>query len=96
MSRTTTTLQVTGLGKHAMAQLVERAGQLGMTPRQYVKHLVSEDLAIAREARTTSFAQLMRPVRTEFERSGMSERELGELVGRARTSYRRQTKRTGR
>lgn len=87
------TLQVTGLGRRKMAEVSERAKGLGMTPKQYVKHLLETDLAIAREARTTTFAEIMAPVREEFRQSGMTERQLDELVDRARTRRRGQNRR---
>lgn len=84
MSRTATKFHVTGLGRQKIARVVQRAGQLGMTPEQYLKHLVDEDLAIAHEAQSSTIDQIMAPVRREFRKSGMSEEELGELVVRAR------------
>jgi len=52
-------LQVKGLPRSALRALAEKARRLDMTPETYVKHLVEADLAISREARTTSFAEIM-------------------------------------
>jgi hypothetical protein len=83
------TLQVKGLAKRQMAAVAERAGRLGMTPERYLRHLVEEDLAISREAKTTTFAELMGPGRV------VDEQELDRLVEAAKAKYHRRTSRKG-
>jgi hypothetical protein len=61
MPATSFTLQVKGLGKKKAAAFIEEARRNGMTPQQYLKHLVEEDLAIAERARTTTFEELLGP-----------------------------------
>jgi len=71
------------------ARLKARAEQAGLTPERYVKHLVDEDLALERTAQTTSFEELLAPVREQFRQSGMTGDELDALVERARARYHR-------
>ena len=80
-------LAVRGLGKQKMSELAEQAKRLGMTPERYVKHLVEENLAIAREARTRTFAELTGPGRE------VDETELDRLVEESKTRYHRLAKR---
>ncbi len=89
MPPSTIALQAKDLGKQKMAQVVRRAKRLGMTPQNYLKHLVEEDLAISVAARTTSFRQLMGPG-TEVD-----EQEVDKLVEAAKTKYHRRASRNG-
>jgi ABC-type uncharacterized transport system ATPase subunit len=85
----TSTLQVKGLAKRQIAQIVRRASRLGLTPERYLKHLVEEDLAISREAKTTTFGQLMGAGRQ------VDEREIDRLVEAAKTKHHRRVARKG-
>jgi len=87
MSTTAGILEVRGLGKQKMSELAAQASRLGMTPGQYVKNLVEENLAIAREARTKTFAEIMGTSRE------VDESELDQLVKKAKARYHRRTKR---
>lgn len=78
---TSMTLQVRGLGKQKMAELASKARRLGLTPQEYVKRLVEEDLAIDRAARTTTLADIVGPGRQ------IDEDELDRLVDKARTRH---------
>jgi hypothetical protein len=51
------TLQIKSVSRQKMNQLVQNAKRWGMTPEQYVKQLVEDDLAISRRAQTRSFAK---------------------------------------
>ncbi len=64
-----------------MSALTNRAKRLGMTPEGYVKQLVEEDLAIAQEARTKTFAEILGPG-TEVD-----EAEVDRLVELAKTQH---------
>ena len=68
-----------------MSELVEQAKRAGMTPEGYVRHLVEENLAIARDARTKTFAAIMGPGRE------VDEAELDQLVEASKTRYHRRT-----
>ena len=78
---TAMTLRVRGLGKQKMAELASKARRLGLTPQEYVKRLVEEDLAIDRAARTTTVADIVGPGRP------IDEEELDRLVDEARTRH---------
>jgi hypothetical protein len=82
-----TILQVKGLGKQKMSELSAKAKRLGTTAARYVRRLVEEDLALDHQARQTTFAEIMRPVREEFRASGMTEADLDAIVDRARTRH---------
>ena len=43
-----TTLQVTGLGKQKAAALARKAKKMGMTTQRYLKYLVEQDLEMDR------------------------------------------------
>jgi hypothetical protein len=83
------TLQVKGLAKRQVAEVAERASRLGMTPERYVKHLVEEDLAISRQAKMTTFDELIGEGRE------VDEQELDRLVEAAKTKYHRRASRKG-
>jgi hypothetical protein len=76
------------------ARLKARAEQAGLTPERYVKHLVDEDLALEQTAQTTSFEELLAPVREQFRQSGMTGDELDALIERAKTRYRERARRS--
>lgn len=81
MTTATASLEVKGLGKHKMAELTSKAKRLGMTPERYVRALVEEDLALDRQAKSTTFAKLMGSGRE------VDETELDQLVEQARTRH---------
>jgi len=82
-------LHVKGLGKLKMAAVVKRAKGLGMSPQQYLKHLVEEDLAISQRAKISSFEELLGPGRET------DESEIDRLVDQARTAHHREKRRKG-
>jgi hypothetical protein len=77
------------LAKRQVAKIARRAGRLGMTPERYLKHLLEEDLAISRQAKATTFAELMGPGRD------VNELELDRLVEAAKIKYHRRAARKG-
>ena len=77
------TLQIKGLGRQKLSQLARKAQKLGTTPEEYVRHLVEEDLAISRDARTKTFAQIIPPDRDA------DEAEIDRLVEKARSRHHR-------
>lgn len=76
-------LRIPPLGKQKMAALTSKARRLGMTPQRYVRQLIDQDLALDRQARTTTFAGLMGPGRA------IDEREIDRIVDQARTRHHR-------
>jgi hypothetical protein len=83
MSQIQAPFPVKGLGKQKMAAMRERAKLLGMTPQRYLRHLVEEDLAVSKRAKTSTFEQLLGPGTSE------DEAEIDRLVEEARTDYHR-------
>lgn len=69
-----------------MAELSAKAKQLGISPERYVKNLLAEDLALDREARTTSFHQMIKQ-RPDVD----DDPALDDLVERARNEHHRRT-----
>ena len=55
---------------------VEKARELGKTPGRYIESLI--------EAATSSFDEILEPVREAFRNSGVSEAELEDTVTKAR------------
>lgn len=80
-------MQLKGLGKQRIAEVARCAKHLGMTPEDYLKHLLEEDLAISRAARTTTLAELMGPGRE------VDEQELDRLVEAAKAKHHRRASR---
>jgi hypothetical protein len=83
MPVTVTNLQVKGLPKQRMAEFIRRAKSFGMTPEDYLRRLVEDDLKISKSAKSTSFEQLMGPGRA------VDEEEVDRLVEVARERHHR-------
>jgi len=83
------TLQLKGLARRQVVEVERRASRLGMTAEGYLKHLIEEDLAISREAKTTTFTELMGSGRE------VDEEELDRLVEAAKAKHHRRTLRKG-
>lgn len=79
--------QIKGLPKQRVAAFLRRAKSFGMTPQDYLRHLVEEDLTVSRAAKTSSFEQLMGPGRA------VNEEEIDQLVDTARERHHRRTAR---
>jgi len=79
-----TSVRVTGLGKQKMSRIAAKAKRMGVTPAQYIKQLVDDDLESDRIARTTSLATIVGPALK------VDESELDELVNRAKRRHYRQ------
>jgi len=60
-----------------------KAKHAGQTALQYVRSLVKRDLLSDR-----TFAEILRPIRNDVRKSGLTERELGAIVARARRATR--------
>jgi hypothetical protein len=83
MSIAISTLQVRGLAKRQFAEVAKRAGRLGMTPEQYLRYLLEQDLAVSHRARTTTFGDLMGPGRK------VDEDDLDRVVEKAKAKHHR-------
>jgi hypothetical protein len=81
-----------GLAKSKVAAIRARAKRLGVTPERYARQLIEHSLSVGIAARTTTFDELLAPVREDFRKSGMTLAELDELVDAARTRHHNRVK----
>lgn len=81
MARTGTIL-LPPLTKQRMSELVAKARRLGMAPGAYAKQLIEDGLALQREAETSTFSQIMKPVRDAA--GTVDDTEIIQLVETAR------------
>jgi len=95
MSNTESTLEVSGLAKTQLAKLRQFAKRVGLSPESFAKELIEDGLDIRERARSTSFDELLAPLRSEFKKSGMTEAELDKVVDAARTRHHKRSKRAG-
>lgn len=79
----TAILQVGKLAPKQLVALRRRAKRDGMTPEEYVKQLIENDLESDQKARTLSFAEICKPFHEAFK--GVPEAELDAMVDAART-----------
>src|SRR5687768_12425568 len=75
-------LRLPPLRRRSMVRLVARARQIGIPPEDYARQLVEDGLDLQRQAESTSFSQIMKPVRQAA--GAVDEAELVRLVDRAR------------
>lgn len=87
------TIHVSGLAKETLHTLRAQAEAAGVTVDAYTRQLLEEVVALAREARTTSFDELFSPVQLRFQKNGMNEAELDKLVTAARRRHHRKNTR---
>lgn len=78
--------------KPAVAKAMQKkARDEGKTAPEYVRSLIERDLLADR-----SFDQILKPIRDDFRRSGVTEEELDAIVERARNAGHAKGRRTGR
>ena len=82
MATTKTTIQLRDLSTRQLSELRRRAGMRGVTPEQYVKRLVDNDLAIDEDVKHTTIAELAAPIREVL--GHLSDSEIDSLVDNAR------------
>ena len=75
----TASLADIGLAPAQLRAVERKARRAGTTARDYVRALVERDLVSGQ-----SFDEILRPVRADFRRSGVTEAQLDRLVDRAR------------
>ncbi|HZL34026.1 MAG TPA: hypothetical protein VFC78_01875 [Tepidisphaeraceae bacterium] len=90
---TTSSIQISGLGKEKIAVLRDQAKTLGMTAEGYARQLIEDGISLEKLARTKTFDELFGPVQARFRKSGMSETDLDKLVTDARSRHRLRTPR---
>ncbi|HEX4795248.1 MAG TPA: hypothetical protein VH370_15740 [Humisphaera sp.] len=80
---TASTLQTLGL-KPATLRAVERnAKRSGKTMPQYVRHLIERGVLADQ-----SFDQILRPIREDVKKKGLTEEQVDQIVARARKATR--------
>jgi hypothetical protein len=72
-----------GLPPALLKAVKKRARSAGTTAREYVRLLIERDLLAEK-----SFDEILRPIRADFRKSGITEGQLDEIVERARRSPR--------
>jgi len=72
-----------GLAPALVKAVEKKARRAGTTAREYVRSLIERDLLADR-----SFDEILRPVRADFRRNGVTEKQLDRLVDRARKATR--------
>jgi len=75
----TDTIQISGLPETVIQGVSDRAKAVGTTAEEYVRYLI-EDLSSS----SLNLRVLFAPVREQIKESGISERELTELLEEAR------------
>ena len=76
-----------GLGRSLLRAVEQKARRQGKTPPEYVRLLIERDLLADR-----TFDEILKPVRDDFRKSGISEEQLDQIVERARNAARRKTR----
>jgi hypothetical protein len=82
----TTTLQINGLHRRTMSELVSKAKHLGVSPERYVRDLLEGDLEFDRKAQTTTLKELMGPGQD------IDEADLDKMVDAARKRHHRKVR----
>jgi hypothetical protein len=81
-------VQDLGLLPAQLRAVRKKAQHEGKTTPEYVRGLIEQDLLADK-----SFDEILRPIRDDFRKSGMTEAQLDELVDRARKATRVSPKR---
>jgi hypothetical protein len=88
---TASTLQTLGL-KPATLRAVERnAKRSGKTTPQYVRYLIERGVLADQ-----SFDEILRPIRADVKKKGLTEEQVDQIVGRARRATSRRRRKTSR
>ena len=84
---TSLALQDIGLKPALLKAVEKKARHEGKSAPEYVRALIERDLLADK-----SFDEILRPIRADFRKSGVSEDELEAIVKRGRTAARRTQK----
>jgi hypothetical protein len=77
-----TAIQLRDLSRRQLTEIRRRASTRGMTPEQYIKRLVEEDLAIDEDVKHATLAELAAPLRETF--GHLSDADIDAFVDKAR------------
>ena len=76
-----------GLGRTLLRAVENKARRHGKTPPEYVRLLIERDILADR-----TFDEILRPIRQDVRKSGLTQVELDRIVERARNAvYRKST-----
>ena len=81
-------IQDIGLKPALLKAVEKKARHEGKSAPEYVRSLIERDLLADK-----SFDEILRPIRADFRKSGVSEGQLDAIVERARTATARKTQR---
>ena len=87
MPSTVMELRISDLPKRQASALKRKAQRMGLSPDEYVKQLIEDDLALDHKAQTTPLAELAAPFRKAL--AGASDDEIAKIVAKAGTRRRR-------
>lgn len=85
----TLTFHLRDIPQNRVSEIKRRAREMGVTPSDYVKKLINDDMEYDDIMRNSTFAEIAAPFRTAL--AGVSEQELDRRVDAARTRYHRRT-----
>ena len=88
---TTLSLQDIGLPRAKQQAAKKKAKQAGKSVAEYLRSLVERDLMFDK-----TFDEILRPVREDFKKSGVTESQLDEIVEQARESIWRRSHKSRR
>lgn len=80
-----------GLRPSLLKAVQKKARHQGQTAAQYIRSLVERELLAEK-----TFDEILKPIRDDFRKSGVTEEQLDEIVNRARAQGRRKTRRMRR
>ena len=80
-------LRISDLPKRQASALRRKAERMALSPDEYVKQLIEEDLALDHQAQSTPLEQLAAPFRKALK--GASEADIAQIVAKTRSSRRR-------
>lgn len=87
MPSTAIELRISDLPRRQASALTRKARRLGLSAADYVKQLIADDLALDRQAQSTSLEELSAPFRKALK--GASEDEIARMVANSRSRCRR-------
>jgi hypothetical protein len=85
------TLKDIGLPASKLQAVTRKAKRAGRTAAEYVRFVIERDLLADR-----TFDEILRPVRREFRKSGVTPEQLDAIIDRARADTRPKRRRTPR
>jgi hypothetical protein len=82
MATTAMGLRISDLSRRKASALKRKAERMGLSPGDYVKQLIEDDLALDQKAQTTPLEELAAPFRKALK--GVSEGAIAQIVAKSR------------